>query len=143
MPDNQNKKSLAPVLIVAVIFLLVAGAMFLNHQQIIFKGQASRAQTYSLANSYIFGSPLTAAANGKEKIKISVFLLNQRGMGVEKKQISLKTTPTGLNIEASQNTTDKTGQAIFYLSSKSSGQFQIQAQVDGQTLPQTVTVNFR
>ena len=143
MPDNQNKKSLAPVLVAAVIFLLVAGAMFLNRQQTIFRGRASSTATYSLANSYIFGSPLSAVANGKEKIKISVFLLDQRGLGVEKKRINLQATPAGLSIEAPQSVTNKTGQATFYLSTKSAGQFQIKAQVDGQTFPQTVTVNFR
>ena len=117
--------------------------MFLNHQQTIFKGQASPTKTYSLQNSYIFGSPLTATANGQEKIKISVFLLNQQGLGVEKKQINLKTTPAGLDIETTQDITDKTGQAIFYASTKSPGRFQISAQISGQTLPQTVTVNFR
>jgi len=117
--------------------------MFLNRQQIIFKGRASPSKTYSLQNSYIFGSPLTAMANGQEKIKISVFLLNQQGLGVEKKQVKLKVTPVGLDIETTQDITDKTGQAIFYASTKSPGRFQVSAQVDGQTFPQTVTVNFR
>ena len=117
--------------------------MFLNRQQTIFKGQTSPSKTYSLQNSYIFGSPLTATANGQEKVKISVFLLNQQGLGVEKKQISLRITPVGLDIETAQDITDKTGQAIFYASTKSPGRFQISAQVDGQTLPQTVTLNFR
>jgi len=143
MNTTENKKSLAPVLIIVVILLLIAGAMFLNSQQTIFKGRASLSEAYSLQNSYIFGSPLTAMANGQEKVKISVFLLNQQGLGVEKKQINLKTTPVGLDIETAQGTTDKTGQAIFYASTKSPGRFQISAQVDGQTFPQTVTVNFR
>jgi len=143
MNATKNRKSLAPVLIIVIVFLLIAGAMFLNRQQTIFKGQASPSKTYSLQNSYIFGSPLTATANGQEKVKISVFLLNQQGLGVEKKQINLKTTPAGLDIETAQDITDKTGQTIFYASTKSPGRFQISAQVDGQTLPQIVTVNFR
>ncbi|MHA1280023.1 MAG: Ig-like domain-containing protein [Candidatus Helarchaeota archaeon] len=143
MNNIKNRKSLAPVLIIVIIFLLIAGAMFLNRQQIIFKGRASPSKTYSLQNSYIFGSPLTAMANGQEKIKISVFLLNQQGLGVEKKQVKLKVTPVGLDIETTQDITDKTGQAIFYASTKSPGRFQVSAQVDGQTFPQTVTVNFR
>ena len=143
MSTTKKKKSLAPVLIIVMILLLIAGAMFLSRQQIIFKGQASPGKTYSLQNSYIFGSPLTAAANGQEKIKVSVFLLNQQGSGIENKQINLRATPTGLDIETAQDTTDKTGQAIFYVSAKSPGRFQVSAQIDGQTLPQTVTVNFR
>ena len=143
MSTTKDKKSLAPVLTIVMILLLIAGAMFLNRQQTIFRGRASPAETYSLQNSYIFGSPLTATANGQEKIKISVFLLNQQGLGIEKKQISLRITPVGLDIETNKDITDKTGQAIFYASAKSPGRFQVSAQIDGQTFPQTVTVNFR
>ena len=141
---EEKKRSLAPVLAIAIVLILVGVAMFLSQQEIIFRGQASPSTTYSLANSYIFGSPLSAAANGQEKIKISVFLLNQQGLGVDKKQITLKTQPSGgLNIEASQPTTDKSGQAIFYLSSSTPGSFEISAQVEGQEFPQKISVHFR
>ncbi|MBP8591638.1 Ig-like domain-containing protein [Candidatus Shapirobacteria bacterium] len=141
---EEKKRSLTPILAIAIVLILVGVAMFLSQQNIIFRGQASPSATYSLANSYIFGSPLSAAANGNEKIKVSVFLLNQQGLGVEKKQIILKTEPKeGLNIEANQPITDKAGQAIFYLSSSTPGSFKISAQVEGQEFPQKIAVHFR
>mgnify|MGYP000945947718 FL=1 len=141
---EEKKRSLRPVLAIAIVLILVGVAMFLSQQEIIFRGQASPSTTYSLSNSYIFGSPLSAAANGEEKIKVSVFLLNGQGLGVEKKQITLKAQPSeGLNIEANQPITDKAGQAIFYLSSSTPGSFEISAQVDNQIFPQKISVHFR
>ncbi len=140
--EKKKRRSLMPVLIIAIILLLASGAVFLVRTQTFLRGEASRAQVYSPANSYIFGSPLTAKANDQEKIKVSIFLLNDQGLGVEGKMIELK-ADTGVNIEISQPQTDSTGQAIFYLTSSSIGRYQVQAQAEGQSLPQTLTVNFK
>ena len=140
--QRKKRRSLMPVLIVAIVLLVVSGAVYLVRSQTVFQGAASRALVYSPANSYIFGSPLTAVANGQEKIKVSVFLLNDQGLGVESKTVDL-TTDAGVNIERSQPQTDTTGQAIFYLTSSSVGRYQVKAQSDGQPLPQTITVNFK
>ncbi|MDD3679792.1 MAG: Ig-like domain-containing protein [Candidatus Shapirobacteria bacterium] len=140
--EKRKKKSLMPVLVVAVILLIISGGVFLVRSQTFLQGSASRATVYSPTNSYIFGSPLTARADDKEKIKISVFLLNGQGLGVEGKMVQLSASP-GINVESSQPQTDDTGQAVFYLTSPSIGRYQVNAQADGQTLPQTVTVNFK
>ena len=139
---NKKRHSLMPVLVAAIVLLLISGAVFLIRSQTFLQGSASRATTYSLANSYIFGSPLTAKADNLEKIKISVFLLNNQGLGVEGKIVELN-TDLGVNVENSQTQTDNTGQAIFYLTSSSIGRYQITAKTEGQSLPQTTTVNFR
>jgi len=138
----HQKKSLTPVLMVATTLLLIAIAMFLNREGAVFRGRASRSKDFSPANSYVFGSPLSANANGKEKIKISVFVLDTQGMGISQKKVNLQSTPP-LKIESSQSTTNENGEAVFYTSSLTAGRFKISAQVEGQTLPQTVTVNFR
>jgi len=131
-----------PVLVAAIVLIVVSGAVFLVRSQTVFQGAASRALVYSPANSYIFGSPLTAVANGQEKIKVSVFLLNDQGLGVEGKAVEL-IADTGVTIERSQPQTDTTGQAIFYLTSSLIGRYQVKAQSDGQPLPQAITVNFK
>ena len=131
-----------PVLVAAIVLIVVSGAVFLVRSQTVFQGAASRALVYSPANSYIFGSPLTAVANGQEKIKVSVFLLNDQGLGVEGKAVEL-IADTGVTIERSQPQTDTTGQAIFYLTSSLIGRYQVKAQSDGQSLPQAITVNFK
>jgi hypothetical protein len=140
--EGKKRRSLMPILIIAIILLLVSGAVFLVRTQTFLRGEASRAMVFSPTNSYVFGSPLTAKANSQEKIKVSVFLLNDQGLGVEGKAVELK-ADAGVNIETSQPQTDSTGQAIFYLSSASAGRYQVQAQAEGQTLPQTLTVNFK
>jgi hypothetical protein len=139
---KKKKRSLLPILVAAIVLLVVSGAVYLVRSQTVFQGAASRALVYSPANSYIFGSPLTAVANGQEKIKVSVFLLNDQGLGIEGKTVNL-TADTGVNIEKSQTQTDSTGQAIFYLTSPSVGRYQVKAQSEGQLLPQTLTVNFK
>jgi len=140
--ENKKRRSLMPVLIIAIILLLISGAVFLVHTQTFLRGETSRAMIFSPANSYIFGSPLTAKANSQEKIKVSIFILNDQGLGVEGKTVELK-TDAGVNVENSQPQTDSTGQAVFYLSSESAGRYQVQAESEGQTLPQTLTVNFK
>ena len=131
-----------PVLVAAIVLIVVSGAVFLVRSQTVFQGAASRTLVHSPANSYIFGSPLTAVANGQEKIKVSVFLLNDQGLGVEGKAVEL-IADTGVTIERSQPQTDTTGQAIFYLTSSLIGRYQVKAQSDGQPLPQAITVNFK
>jgi len=140
---TAKRKSLMPVLLVALILLIGSGTTFLIRSRNVFGGRASPESAFSPNNSYIFGSPLTAQADGKEKIKVSVFLLNENGLGVNEKQVDLKTSPAGLDIQNSQKTTDENGQAIFYLTSQNIGRFEVSAQVENRSLPQTVTVNFK
>jgi hypothetical protein len=140
--QRKKRRSLMPVLVAAIVLIVVSGAVFLVRSQTVFQGAASRALVYSPANSYIFGSPLTAVANGQEKIKVSVFLLNDQGLGVEGRAVEL-IADTGVTIERSQPQTDTTGQAIFYLTSSLVGRYQVKAQSDGQPLPQAITVNFK
>ena len=140
---TAKRKSLMPVLLIALILSIGSGTTFFIRSRNVFGGRASPESNYSLANSYVFGSPLTARGDGKEKIKVSVFLLNKNGLGVDEKQISLKASPTGLSIQNNQEITDENGQAIFYLTSQNIGRFEISTQVDNQPLPQTVTINFK
>jgi len=95
----------------------------------------------SLENSYIFASPLRAKAGG-EKIRITVFILDNRGLG-----ISGKTVVVGggnlLQVTAVQPVTDPQGRATFDISSESStGVYIIQASVDGINLIQQATITF-
>jgi hypothetical protein len=108
----------------------------------------SRPGNFSLANSYVFASPLVVAANGEEKIRVNVFLLSDKGKGVPEKDVSLTLSPqgnqTGLpQILLVQPRTNNYGQAVFELVSNFAGQYTVEAQVSGVTLPQTVTVTFK
>ena len=123
--------------VLATILLVV---FFLTKGRAIIIGKAADAQ-YDLQNSYVFASPLSAKA-ASEKIRVTVFLLNEKGRGVKGKPISLVSNPSGLNFVGIQSESDKMGQAVFDAASVVPGKFEIGAQVEGNSLPQTVTVLF-
>lgn len=112
-------------------------------QQTAYEGRAKEAiRDYSLENSYVFVSPLTAKAGGQEKIRVTVFLLTSQGLGVPNKSISLSAL-TEVRITIVKSETNEMGQATFDLISLTPGRFLIGALVDGKTLPKTVFVNFK
>jgi len=114
---------------------------FLTGARTIFLGKATNS-TYSISNSYVFASPLsTNAVSGK--IRVTVFLLDDKGRGVAGKRIVTLSNPVGVNFAEIQPVSDKMGQAVFDLTSPTAGQFVISASVEGNTFPQTVTVRFQ
>lgn len=134
------------VVLLALLFWLASSAI---PKVLVYLTKAtSRPGNFSLANSYVFASPLVATADGEEKIRVNVFLLDDKGRGVPDKNISLFLTPKGRErgvpqIISVQPRTNDYGQAVFDLTSTFPGQFIVEAQVSGVSLPQTVTVTFR
>jgi hypothetical protein len=96
----------------------------------------------SKENSYVFASPIYAKADGSSIIRITVFLLNDQGLGVEGKKVEIKTAPQ-LQINSISSTTESFGRAIFDVTSANSGNYSISAVSEGITLPQTVSISFR
>jgi len=94
-----------------------------------------------LENSYLFASPLQAKADGREKIRITVFLLDGRGLGVGNQTVNLK-LPTSITINNQQEITDQSGKAIFDLSSSIAQTINVTAITNNLTLPQKVRVVF-
>lgn len=94
-----------------------------------------------LANSYIFVSPLQALSGG-EKIRVNIFILDNRGRGVPGKTIIIGST-NGLRVDVIQSKSDEIGKAVFDISSDAPGVFLIEASVDGSVLPQRVNVTFK
>lgn len=103
---------------------------------------------YSLANSYVFGSPLLAQANGKDKIRVTAFLLDAKGRGVPGRQVAINLqakdgSQTGLpQVVSVQPNSDDFGRTIFEVSSSTPGQFIVTATIDGLEFPQAVTLTF-
>ncbi|MFH1601462.1 MAG: Ig-like domain-containing protein [Candidatus Shapirobacteria bacterium] len=134
-----------------VLFLLLLFANQVVPRVLLYLTQATNSPgQYSLANSYVFGSPLVAAANGEDKIRVTAFLLDDKGRGVAGSQIDLRVAPasppTGEaspQIEAVTPVTDEFGRAVFEIFSSSKGQFVVSAQVGGLDFPQTTTLTFR
>jgi hypothetical protein len=128
--------------IIAFLVFSLTAILFLIIRTTGFFSKASRSNNLSnLENSYLFASPLQAKADGQEKIRINVFILDGRGLGISNQTISLKVSPY-IKIENIQSITDSYGKAVFDLSSSSIGQHSITAQIDNQTLPQPVKISF-
>jgi len=121
--------------LLASIFLVLRTTIFIG------KATSNSSSPIALENSYLFASPLQAKADSKEKIRITVFLLDGRGLGVSNKLVVLQ-TPQTINLTPIQDTTDDTGKAVFDLSSSQVSLTEISAMVNNQKLPQKVKVNF-
>jgi len=120
-----------------IIFLLVIigfiGAFGLYEVRF-FTSRADISQaSFSIDNSYIFSTPSQARANGQEKVRLTVFILNNQGLGVLGKKIFIGTNPS-LNIEAIQGLTDNYGKAYFDISSSKAGEYFLEIKVDDKAL---------
>jgi hypothetical protein len=143
------KKSLL-VYIFLVVFLLGVAyiVLTLSTGRTTFFGKASGAGVFNALNSYLFASPLSAAIGG-EKIRVTVFALDGQGKGTPSKVAGLSCVNAlscqtgGLVVAGVQGETDTLGQAIFDVSASTAGKYELQAQVEGQVIPQTVTVSFQ
>lgn len=135
-------------LVVSFVFLFWLASSVVPKVLLYLTKATSRPGNFSLANSYVFASPLVAAADGEEKIRVNVFLLDDKGKGVPDKTVSLFLAPKGgeggtPQVISIQPQTNDYGQAIFDLTSTFPGQFIVEAQISGLSLPQTVTVTFK
>jgi len=126
------------ILIVVALF----SVFFWLYEAQYFKTRASISSTsFSVENSYVFVSPLKAPADGKEKIRVTVFVLNNQGLGVLGKRTVLG-TDTKLNIEAVQALTDNFGKAVFDISSTQPGEYYLEIRIDETLLPQKAHLTF-
>lgn len=130
----------------AVFSLLFALALTVSliSERTSFFGQAESLKAlgkFSPENSYVFASPLSVAADGKEKIRMTVFLLDTEGLGVEGQRVYLGQTTT-LSIHEVQPITDSSGKALFDISSTQKGEYFIEVGVLGKVLPQRARITF-
>jgi hypothetical protein len=132
-------------LLAAILFFLILltfGLFFFFYEANFLGSRASVAVTeFSAKDSYVFSNPRTAAADGKELIRVTVMILNGSGIGVLGRNVSLSTPPSVKQVTA-QAATDSTGTATFDLSSVASGDYSIDVIVDGTILPQKAAVSF-
>jgi hypothetical protein len=98
-------------------------------------------QSFSQENSYVFVSPLRAKSNSEEKIRTTVFLLNNQGLGVANTAVLFTTNPK-LDIDIVQGITDSYGKAVFDISSTSAGEFYLEFIVNKKPLLQKAHLSF-
>lgn len=126
-----------------MLLLILALSVYAVRVRTSFTGSASGidlSQEVSLANSYVFASPLRARSGG-QLVRINVFILDNQGKGVPGRLVKLVENPT-LLIQTIQATTDDVGKAVFDVSSVEPGNYVIEASVDGRVIPQRVNITF-
>jgi len=124
--------------------MVVGGLYFLASKVVpnvlVTVSQAGVGSRVSFADSYVIGEKLLARADGKDKCKINVFLMDKDGRAVPGKAVML----TGMEgIVENNGMSDKNGKTSFEMVSKDENQFELRATVEGVEIPQSVTVTFR
>lgn len=94
-----------------------------------------------IENSYIFASPLTATADGVNRIRITVFILDGTGSGIPDKTVTV-TGADNLVVYSVQAVTDTIGRALFDVATGTTGTYVIGAVIDGAAIPQKITITF-
>jgi hypothetical protein len=133
-------KQLFPALAVLLVLLLLL-SVFANVRLII-SSRAAGEGNYSAENSYLFASPLEAQANGEDKVRFTVFVLNSQGQGVPNQQVMLSKAPE-LITEQQNSLTDSYGRAVFDLASKVAGEYVVEAVIDGTKLGEALKIKFK
>ncbi|MCR4330076.1 MAG: hypothetical protein NUV65_06050 [Candidatus Roizmanbacteria bacterium] len=136
---KNNLLSLSILLVLLLLLSIGVNIRFLYSSK---AAEPNQVQLVSTTNSYMFLSPVTAQANDTERIRVSVFVLNERGIGVSNQEVTLKTMPE-VKIEAIQSVSDNYGRAIFDTYTNSPGSYTITAQVSGHTVGEAVTAIFK
>ncbi len=128
-------------LVILVVSLLAVSTYIANTQLNLFTKATGKNTGVSLDNSYVFASPLAAKANGEEKIRLTIFLLDNRGLGIANREIKIISNKT-INLVPISSATDDTGKAVYEASSINPGEFEITSQTENETLPQKVKITF-
>jgi len=135
-------KKLIPLLLIIFLILLGFTLFFGLYEVKFFSGRASVSQaSFSIDNSYVFTTPLQAKAGGEEKIRLTVILLNDQGLGVMGKQVFVG-TDQALNIETIQGLSDNFGKAYFDISSDKAGEYYLEIKADDKALNQKAHLSF-
>ncbi len=135
------KKTL-PFLLLLGIILIGFTALFGLYEVKFFNSRASvTTSSFSPDNSYVFVTPLAARANGQEKIRLTVFILNNQGLGVLGKKVFVS-PDSALSIETIQGLTDGYGKAYFDITSTKAGEFYLEIKADDTALNQKAHLTF-
>ncbi len=125
-------------LLILIFFISFFGLYEVNF----LTGRASiKTTAFSVDNSYIFITPLKASANGQEKIRLTVFVLDDRGLGVVGKKVYLEPNQA-LFIDYIQTITDNFGKAYFDIRSLEKGEYYLKIKVDDIELKQPAHLSF-
>lgn len=133
------------VLLAGLIFMFFVALSFYiglwQGRQFLNRTRASQSD-YSEKNTYTYLTPITARAGGQESIRVTIFVLNDDGLGVAAKKLQLDFNSSNLIIKEQQGVTDQYGRAVFDVSSKETGEYFGEVMIDGKSLSQKVRLKF-
>lgn len=144
-PENENKSKKITISIFVIsilVIILIIILLFINQRTSIAPKarEVNVTSSISITNSYVFSSPVRAKANG-DLIRVTVFVLDEKGRGVFDKKVSIA-EGDGLTVREIQSLTDEVGKAIFDISSTRTGVFYLEVEAGGIILPQRTKVVF-
>ncbi|MCL4374502.1 Ig-like domain-containing protein [Patescibacteria group bacterium] len=129
-------------LLIALFILLVFSGYFWLYEAQYFIGRADVSHaSFSVDNSYMFVTPLRAKANNQDKIRVTVFVLNNQGLGVMGKTVTVA-PGKNLTVETIQGLTDNSGKAVFDVTGSQTGEYYLEVKVENTTLPQKVHLSY-
>ena len=132
-------------LLSAILFFLVLitfALFFFFYETRFFGSRASvTGVDISLENSYAFASPTSVYANGQDKVRVTIFILDSQGRGVYGKQI-VPMVDGRVALASSSPTTDSLGKATFDYTSLTPGDYYLQIGVDAMQFPQKLHLSF-
>jgi len=101
--------------------------------------RATPGKKVSLVDSYLIGGDILAKADGVDACVVNVFVLDRSSQGIGNVVVTLD----GMDEGEMQSTSDKDGKAVFKLTSKKEGQYELVASIGGVPLGRTIRVTFR
>ena len=135
------KKSLLFFVVLLIVLISFVGVFGLYEVKY-FNTRADVSQaSFSIDNSYIFSTPSQARANGQEKIRLTVFILNNQGLGVLGKKVFIETN-SSLTIDTIQGSTDNYGKVYFDISATKPAQYFLEVKIDDKALNQKAHLVF-
>lgn len=133
------------VLLLLLLIIVLIVSIELTSSRSSFFGRASTLSSdeeISSENSYVFASPLSAQSGNIERIRVTVFVLNSKGLGAANKKVTL-VVDKGVTISEIQSNTDNFGKALFDIMAANSGDYLVEAKTGSIKLSQKVRVTFR
>jgi len=135
------KRSILFFIILLIILIGFIGVFGLYEVKFFTSRANVISSSFSVDNSYVFTTPLQVRANGQEKIRLTVFILNNQGLGVMGKKVFVS-PDQALNIETIQGLTDGFGKAYFDISSEKTGEYYMEIKADDTALNQKAHLSF-
>lgn len=130
------QKAIIGILLFIIVLMFFSGLFFFYEARYM-SGRASVINnSIDPDNSYVTYSPLSAKVTDSIKIRVTVLILSPQGLGVSGIAVSLSNPGNALKIETVSGTTDTFGKAEFDVSTKTAGEYTIEAKAGGVAITQ-------